>query len=541
MKNKIGFEKFGVMIDCSRNAVMNLPAFRKMVDILSSLGYNTIRLYTEDTYEVDGEPYFGYLRGRYTKAEWREMDAYAAAHGMELIPCIQTLAHLGGIFRYAGYGKIRDIDDILLVGEERTYELIDHMLCTLSECFSSRNIHLGMDEAFMLGKGKYLEKNGLQDSAEIIRKHLDRVLMIAKKYGFTCEIWGDMFMHAAYGATGGVYEAQKDEADKIAPLVPEDLRLCYWDYYHTEISHYEEWIDRHRRLTENVSFAGGIWTWTGFCPNNSYSLKITQAAVRACLNKGVREVYFTMWGDNGGECSPFGVLPSLVAASEFARGNFDRQAIRGVFLEKIGVDFDLFCDLETPDRVYQSPGAPPSTDDPSKVMLFTDSFFGIFDLRVRDGVAPGYYRKVAARLKEGESHPEWGYLFRSLRALCKVLEIKFDLGVKTRKAYQAGDRETLGLLVKEYAQLLVRLDKFYEAFEAFWMTEKKPFGFEVQDIRLGGVRQRVAHCRTRLENYLAGKVKNIPELEEELLQPLGMSGDSVGYNYYGVLPTANFI
>lgn len=341
MKNKIGFEKFGVMIDCSRNAVMNLPAFRKMVDILSSLGYNTIRLYTEDTYEVDGEPYFGYLRGRYTKAEWREMDAYATAHGMELIPCIQTLAHLGGIFRYAGYGKIRDIDDILLVGEERTYELIDHMLCTLSECFSSRNIHLGMDEAFMLGKGKYLEKNGLQDSAEIIRKHLDRVLMIAKKYGFTCEIWGDMFMHAAYGATGGVYEAQKDEADKIAPLVPEDLRLCYWDYYHTEVSHYEEWIDRHRRLTENVSFAGGFWTWTGFCPNNSYSLKITEAAVSACLNKGVREVYFTMWGDNGGECSPFGVLPSLVAASEFARGNFDRQAIRGMFLEKS--EWTLIC------------------------------------------------------------------------------------------------------------------------------------------------------------------------------------------------------
>ena len=66
-ENQIAFRKFGVMIDCSRNAVMNIAAFRRMVDILSSLGYNTIRMYTEDTYEVDGEPYFGYLRGRYSK------------------------------------------------------------------------------------------------------------------------------------------------------------------------------------------------------------------------------------------------------------------------------------------------------------------------------------------------------------------------------------------------------------------------------------------------------------------------------------------
>lgn len=50
------------------------------------MGYNTLMLYTEDTYEVDGQPYFGYMRGRYSKAELRELDDYAAEKGMELIP-----------------------------------------------------------------------------------------------------------------------------------------------------------------------------------------------------------------------------------------------------------------------------------------------------------------------------------------------------------------------------------------------------------------------------------------------------------------------
>ena len=35
-------------------------------------------LYTEDTYEVDGQPYFGYMRGRYSKEEMKEIDDFAA-------------------------------------------------------------------------------------------------------------------------------------------------------------------------------------------------------------------------------------------------------------------------------------------------------------------------------------------------------------------------------------------------------------------------------------------------------------------------------
>ena len=48
----------GVMIDCSRNAVMSLDGIKNYFPILKKMGYNTVFMYTEDTYEVDGEPYF---------------------------------------------------------------------------------------------------------------------------------------------------------------------------------------------------------------------------------------------------------------------------------------------------------------------------------------------------------------------------------------------------------------------------------------------------------------------------------------------------
>ena len=130
--------KLGVMVDCSRNSVMNVEALRSLIPVLSKIGYTTLMLYTEDTYEVNGEPYFGYLRGRYSKAELKEIDRIAAASGVELVPCIQTLAHLRGIFRWKEYAGIRDTADILLADDERTYELIEHIFETLAECFTSK-------------------------------------------------------------------------------------------------------------------------------------------------------------------------------------------------------------------------------------------------------------------------------------------------------------------------------------------------------------------------------------------------------------------
>ncbi|HAB00622.1 MAG TPA: beta-N-acetylhexosaminidase, partial [Ruminococcaceae bacterium] len=137
---------FGVMIDCSRNAVMKPAYVKHMTDLLSELGYNTLMLYIEDTYEVDDNPYFGHWRGRYTREELKEMDRYAQSKGMELIPCIQTLAHLGRLFRWQTYRQINDIDDILLVGDERVYELIDKMFSSLSQSLTTRTVNIGMDE-----------------------------------------------------------------------------------------------------------------------------------------------------------------------------------------------------------------------------------------------------------------------------------------------------------------------------------------------------------------------------------------------------------
>ena len=87
-------DRVGAMLDNSRNAVMNVSTVKKMLVHMALLGMNTCMLYTEDTYELEGYPYFGYMRGRYSARELRELDSFALSLGIELIPCIQTLGHL---------------------------------------------------------------------------------------------------------------------------------------------------------------------------------------------------------------------------------------------------------------------------------------------------------------------------------------------------------------------------------------------------------------------------------------------------------------
>ena len=70
----VKYNLFGVMLDCSRNAVMKPEEVKRFIDLLEKMGYNSLELYTEDTYKIPDEPYFGYMRGGYTPDEIKDID-----------------------------------------------------------------------------------------------------------------------------------------------------------------------------------------------------------------------------------------------------------------------------------------------------------------------------------------------------------------------------------------------------------------------------------------------------------------------------------
>ena len=517
----------GIMLDLSRNAVMNMETLKNYIQIIAKMGYNCVFLYTEDTYEVEGEPYFGYLRGRYSKEEMRELDAFANGIGVEVIPCIQTLAHLTAISKWQQYTM--DTPDILMVDDEGTYDLIDKMFKTLSECFTTRRLHVGMDEAHMLGRGKHLDKYGYETVDVLMKRHLARVCEIAKKYGYDIMIWSDMYFRP--WNNGEYFIEKKTVPEEYIKALPDNVIPVYWDYYSEDYNNYDNMFYNHTQLSKKTWFAGGAWTWGGFAPHNNASIKYTPPAIAAAKKYGVKNIFITMWGDNGSECSRYSVLPTLFFIAEHVKGNTDEELIKKKFKRRFGVEFDEFMLLDTPNQVAL-PEGDVSPVCPCKYMLYVDPFVGFLDSTVKLGEGAKYPEYAAALRAVSKKTRKYGYLFDTQAKLCDVLADKYELGVRTRAAYKAGDKaELLRLANEEYARIEVNLRAFIKAFEKQWMLENKPFGLEVQHQRLGGQLIRVGACKKRLIDYANGKLDSIPELDEEILT-FRKDGESIYYNDY---------
>ena len=75
-------EKLGAFLDCARNNVAKIENFKNFALNAAFVGYNYLQMYLEDCFELDGEGYFGYMRGRYTAAELKELNEFCDGIGV---------------------------------------------------------------------------------------------------------------------------------------------------------------------------------------------------------------------------------------------------------------------------------------------------------------------------------------------------------------------------------------------------------------------------------------------------------------------------
>lgn len=512
------FPRNGLMLDCSRNSVFTVEKVKSLIRILARLGLNVLMLYTEDTYQVPGEPYFGAYRGAYTRHELQEIDEYALKFGIELVPCIQTLAHLHNCLKWPMGDKIKDTPDILQVGKEETYQFIEELLKAVKDTFRTRRVHLGMDEAVQLGLGNYLKENGYKKSSLLMKEHCTRVLAICKKLGLQPMIWSDMYITSNSGCS---YYEVPEGVDCSTWEKPEpDLGLVYWDYYNTDSKVYEKMLQVHWQLSGHIAFAGGCWIWNGIAPDYSRSFECTQAALSMCKKYHVQEVFCTGWMDNGAETPVDTVIPgaALFAHLGFHK-EFDQREFEEEFYEAVGGRLEDFMKLDKFDRLFLGDAPNLSSENPSKYLLYQDPLLGIFDYHLKNIDAGKYYRELTKEMEEVvKTSPGYNMLFTYYYYLAKVLSDKADLGVQIKTAYDRHDLPALDQICdKTIPELTGLVEKMQETREELWMSDSKPFGYELLDLRLGGIIIRLKSCRRRLKQYLSGAVSILEELEGERL------------------------
>ncbi|GGH37283.1 beta-N-acetylhexosaminidase [Paenibacillus segetis] len=520
------FDFNGTMLDVSRNGVMKVDTIKQFIRYMAVMGLNGLMIYTEDTYEIEELPYFGYMRGRYTVEELRDCDDYADMFGIEMIPCIQTLGHLPHALKWDYASQIKDHNDILLPGEPKTYEFIEQMIGTAAKTFRSKRIHIGMDEAFQVGLGRYLREHGFRDRFEIMNEHVSKVLEITNKYELHPMIWSDMYFNLlANDYQGHLYNPNADFSDENMDKIPEGVQFVYWDYGKGDEASYEKIYDMHLKFGSLPIFAGGIHMWNSIVPNYGKTWTISHPALRAAKNKGLKEVFSTAWGDNGNETNHLVILAGLQLFAEHGYGDeVDDEHLAKRLKACTGLDlFEPLVSLKYMDEV---PGVDEGNHwmaNTSKFLLWQDLMIGLLDGHIEpdtEAMLPGYYADMEKKwraCKETMPAP-FHELFASYEKLAAVLSMKSTLGVRIKRYYDAKQTMQLNSIVSnELPQLISLVEELRLAHRKIWMLTYKAFGWEVLDIRYGGLKARIQSAGDRILDYVEGRVSTLEELDAERL------------------------
>lgn len=534
------FDSCGIMIDASRGAVPKVGTVKEIMKRMARMGLNRLMLYTEDVYELEKYPYFGYMRGRYTQTELREISDFGNQLGIESVPCIQTLAHLSRALRWPAFAEVRESPDILFIGEEKTYELIEEMIRTMRGCFTTDQIHIGMDEAHSVGLGRYLEKHGYTDRFALLSQHLERVVRIAEQYGFRPMMWSDMFFRLGSSA-GDYYDMKAKLPERIARLIPKGVSQVYWDYYNHDEAVYETMIREHRKMECPIIFAGGVWTWGGPSVNYRQTFASTLPALRVCREQEIRHVFATMWGDDGSECDVTQALYGMQLYAECCyQDSLSEEGLNRMFRLCNGCDAEVFRlfgteDWETmptqPTGRYSFRDMENRIPTVSKQVLYQNPMPGLFDRNFKTLDLKAHYTELYERFEKVCAPPEFAVLCGCHRQLLKVLKDKCDMGIRIRNAYEAKDFPRLAVLAAELEQLAGETAALYQCRERLWYQNNKPFGFESTGGRLVQLEAVLRRAARRIRELINGEIQVLEELEEEPLYYNSVEGPFV-HDYF---------
>lgn len=504
----------GMMLDMSRGGVMTVEAVKGMIDAHAALGLNLMMLYTEDTYTVPEAPYLGYLRGRYTEKELREMDDYAAESGVELVPCVQTLAHLEQFLQWDVNRDIKDNDCVLMIDEPKTYAWIRAALTALRRCFRTNRIHIGMDEAHGVGLGEYYQKHGAVNRFELLNRHLNRVVDICKELGFKPIMWSDMFYRLG-SKNNDYYDTDAVVPESAIAQIP-DVALCYWDYYHTDERFYAGMLEGHRKMGKEVVFAGGIWTWSGILPHVRKTNATMYPALRACLKAGIGTVLATSWGDDGCETDYRLALNQLPIYSEHVWLGEDCTRAE---VERMG---ERLTGLS--EACFNAMGAFYADDEdhrPGKGLFYCDPLYplteGLWDLTgYREGLEEGI-KTLERHLDDSRCEYAWLAMRIALEKLNWVNEL--------RPAYLRGDKAVVLTMANEKLPAMRELYvKMMSVWREQWESGRKRNGWETICARLGAVIARLDDVQRILLRWADGTIECVEELDETPLPASRLCG-----------------
>jgi hypothetical protein len=288
------FATRGVMLDISRDRVPTMRHLRAVIDRLASLKINHLQLYTEHTFAYAGHEVVWRDASPMTPAEVREIDAYAAARGVEVAANQNCFGHMHQWMRHAPYAALAethgdwDFDGFPKHGpfslcplDPGALPLVRDLLGQIMPCVRSPLVNIGCDETFDVGQGRSraaVERDGRGVVyARFVRAVADIVLSSERRPMF----WADIAL------------SNPEALDRL------DRRMIALAWGYEPDAAFGAWCETLREQGFERWVCPGTSSWRSITGRTSERRANLVAAATQGVAGGATGLLVTDWGDMG--------------------------------------------------------------------------------------------------------------------------------------------------------------------------------------------------------------------------------------------------
>ncbi len=298
----------GYLLDVSRDRVPTMAELRKLIDRLAGLKINQLQLYTEHTVAFAGHEAVWKDASPLTFEELAELEAYAAEHFIDLVPCQNVFGHLHHWLTTPGYEDLAECPDgwdtpwghrseepfSLNPGDPRSLELSEDLIGQLATHSGSKLFNIGCDETMDVGQGRSRERVEREGRAAVYADYLGKLCRAVASHGKTPMFWGDIVLGHP----------------ELIGQVPADAILLNWGYEAEQP--WEKQSATFRDAGVRFYVCPGTSGWCTITGRGRNATENLRRGAEAAIAYGAEGFLNTDWGDHG-HWQPAPVsLPGLV-------------------------------------------------------------------------------------------------------------------------------------------------------------------------------------------------------------------------------------
>ncbi len=311
------FAKRGYMLDISRDKIPKLESLYATIDLLASLKYNHLQLYTEHAFAYKGHEEVWRDATPYTADDILAIIDYAHRYGIEVVPNQNSYGHMERWLKHKRYRHLAECPDgfvdpwgvfraepsTLNPQLPESIDLIRDIYSQYLPLFKTSKVNVGGDEPWEHCKGRSVDYAARLGSGKVYLQFMLKLRDLAGDFGKSMQMWGD------------IIAGHPELVDQL----PRDIDLLEWGYEHDHpfaerCAQYEA-----ANLCYYVCAGTSAWNSLGGRWDNAYE-NIRNATVNG-LRHAANGFIVTEWGDVGNlQQSPIG-WPGIAAGAAFSWNN----------------------------------------------------------------------------------------------------------------------------------------------------------------------------------------------------------------------------